>query len=65
MSPAAGAATRQEDALAQAQAVAGDKDVGIGGGANVIQHYLAAGLVDKLRLHLDFIIRRSRGNAFL
>jgi dihydrofolate reductase len=39
-------------ALAQAQAVAGDKDVGIGGGANVIQQYLAAGLVDELRLHL-------------
>jgi dihydrofolate reductase len=41
-----------EDALAQAQAVAGDKDVGIGGGANVIQQYLAAGRVDELRLHL-------------
>jgi dihydrofolate reductase len=39
-------------ALAQAQAVAGDKDVGIGGGANVIQQYLAAGLVDELRLHV-------------
>jgi dihydrofolate reductase len=32
--------------------VAGDKDVGIGGGANVIQQYLAAGLVDALRLHV-------------
>jgi dihydrofolate reductase len=41
-----------EDALAQARAVAGSKDVGIGGGANVIQQYLAAGLVDELRLHL-------------
>lgn len=41
-----------DSALAQAQAVAGDKDVGIGGGANVIQQYLAAGLVDELRLHL-------------
>jgi dihydrofolate reductase len=39
-------------ALAQARAVAGDQDVGIGGGANVIQQYLAAGLVDELRLHL-------------
>ena len=39
-------------ALAQARAVAGDKDVGIGGGANVIQQYLAAGLVDDLRLHV-------------
>lgn len=39
-------------ALEQARAVAGDKDVGIGGGASVIQQYLAAGLVDELRLHL-------------
>lgn len=41
-----------DSALAQAQAVAGDADVGIGGGADVIQQYLAAGLVDELRLHL-------------
>jgi dihydrofolate reductase len=41
-----------ESALAQARAVAGDKDVGIGGGADVIQQYLAARLVDELRLHL-------------
>jgi len=45
-----------ESALAQARAVAGDKDVGIGGGANVIQQYLAAGLVDELRLHLAPIL---------
>lgn len=41
-----------EDALAQARAVAGSKNVGIGGGANVIQQYLATGLVDELRLHV-------------
>lgn len=41
-----------DSALAQARAVAGDKDVGIGGGANVIQQYLAARLIDELRLHL-------------
>jgi dihydrofolate reductase len=41
-----------ESALAQAQEVAGNKDVGIGGGANIIQQYLAAGLVDELRLHV-------------
>jgi dihydrofolate reductase len=39
-------------ALAQAKAAAGDKNVGIGGGASVIRQYLAAGLVDELRLHL-------------
>jgi dihydrofolate reductase len=41
-----------DSALAQACAIAADKDVGIGGGANVIQQYLAAGLVDELRLHV-------------
>jgi dihydrofolate reductase len=41
-----------DSALAQARAVAGDKDAGIGGSANVIQQYLAARLVDELRLHL-------------
>lgn len=40
-----------ESALAQAQAVAGDKQVGLMG-ANVDQQYLAAGLVDGLRIHL-------------
>jgi dihydrofolate reductase len=39
-------------ALEQARAAAGDKDVAIGGGANVAQQYLAAGLVDELLLHV-------------
>lgn len=41
-----------DSALEQAAGAAGAKDVGIGGGADVIQQYLAAGLVDELRLHL-------------
>lgn len=41
-----------EEALERARAVAGDKHVSIGGGANVIQQYLAAGLVDELQVHL-------------
>jgi dihydrofolate reductase len=41
-----------DSALAQAQKAAGGQDVGIGGGADVIRQYLAAGLVDELRLHL-------------
>jgi dihydrofolate reductase len=41
-----------DSALAQARKVAGGKDVGIGGGADVIRQYLAAGLVDELRLHV-------------
>ena len=41
-----------EFALEQARRVSGDKDVFIGGGADVINQYLAAGLVDELELHL-------------
>ncbi len=41
-----------ESALEQAKAAAGDKDVMIGGGADVINQYLAAGLVDELDLHV-------------
>jgi dihydrofolate reductase len=45
-----------ESALTQAQAAAGDKDVAIGGGASVIQQYLAAGLLDELRLNIAPIL---------
>ncbi len=41
-----------ESALVQARAAAGDKDVFIGGGADVINQYLAAGLVDEVELHV-------------
>jgi dihydrofolate reductase len=41
-----------ESALEQARAAAGDRDVGIAGGADVVQQSLAAGLVDELQLHL-------------
>ena len=41
-----------EAALAQARAVAGDGDVAIGGGATTVNQYLAAGLIDELRLHI-------------
>jgi dihydrofolate reductase len=41
-----------ESALEQAQAAAGAKDVLIGGGASVIQQYLAAGLLDELQVHV-------------
>ncbi|WP_167004181.1 dihydrofolate reductase family protein [Mumia sp. ZJ430] len=40
-----------ESALAQAREAAGDGDVSILGGADTINQYLAAGLVDELRLH--------------
>jgi hypothetical protein len=41
-----------EAALEQASAAAGDKDVGIWGGANVLQQYLKAGLLDEMQIHL-------------
>ena len=41
-----------ESALEQARAAAGDQDVKIIGGANVIRQYLAAGLLDELYLHI-------------
>jgi len=41
-----------EAALDQARAAAHGKDVRIGGGANVVNQYLAAGLIDELELHV-------------
>lgn len=41
-----------EAALEQARAAAGDGDVGIAGGASTVNQYLAAGLIDELRLHV-------------
>src|SRR5690606_5268973 len=41
-----------ESALDQAKKAAGDKDVWIGGGANTIQQYIKAGLLDELQLHV-------------
>lgn len=41
-----------ESALERAKEAAGGKDVSLGGGANVIQQYLAAGLVDDLQLNV-------------
>ena len=40
-----------ESALGQARKAAGSKDVRIAGGANVIQQYLNAGLVDEFTIH--------------
>jgi dihydrofolate reductase len=45
-----------QSALEQARSAAGDKDVYIAGGANVIQQSLAAGLVDEFLLHVTPIL---------
>ncbi|MFZ5893320.1 MAG: dihydrofolate reductase family protein [Myxococcota bacterium] len=42
-----------ESALRQARAVAGDRDIRIAGGADVIQRYLRAGLVDEFTLAIS------------
>jgi dihydrofolate reductase len=41
-----------ESALEQARAAAGDKDVGLSGGASVVQQYLQARLLDELHIHV-------------
>jgi dihydrofolate reductase len=41
-----------DSALEQAREVAAGKDVTVGGGADAINQYLAAGLVDELELHV-------------
>jgi dihydrofolate reductase len=41
-----------ESALAQARASAGERDIRIAGGANVIQQYLNAGVIDEIEIAL-------------
>jgi dihydrofolate reductase len=41
-----------ESALRQARAAAGERDVAVMGGANVVNQYLAVGLLDELWLHI-------------
>jgi dihydrofolate reductase len=41
-----------ESALDHAREAAGNKDVALGGGANIAQQYLRAGLVDEMQIHL-------------
>jgi dihydrofolate reductase len=53
-----------ESALEQAQAVAGDKDVGISGGAEVAQQYLAAGLLDEIQVHVAPVLLGSGTRLF-
>jgi dihydrofolate reductase len=53
-----------ESALEQARAAAGEQDVFIGGGAKVINEYLAASLVDELGLHVVPIILGGGARLF-
>jgi dihydrofolate reductase len=51
-------------ALEQAREVVGEKDVFIGGGADVINQYLAAGLVDEIELHVAPVILGGGARLF-
>ena len=42
-----------ESALAQARAAAGEHNISIAGGASTVNQFLAAGLLDELRLHVS------------
>jgi dihydrofolate reductase len=53
-----------ESAMAQAREAAGDRDVSIAGGAETVNQYLAAGLIDELRLHVAPVIL-GRGERLL
>jgi dihydrofolate reductase len=41
-----------ESALEQAKAAAGDKNVNVAGGADTVQQFIRAGLLDELEIHL-------------
>jgi dihydrofolate reductase len=41
-----------ESALEKAKAAAGDKNVNIAGGADTVQQFIKAGLLDELEIHL-------------
>ena len=51
-----------EAALARAQEAAGERNVSIAGGVSTLNAYLAAGIVDELRLHV-VPVHRGRGAA--
>ena len=53
-----------ESALDQAKAVAGGKDVAIWGGAQVINEFLAAGLLDELELHVVPVVLGDGARLF-
>ena len=50
--------------MERARDAAGDKDVFIGGGAEVINEYLAAGLIDELELHVAPIVLGAGARLF-
>ena len=53
-----------ESALEQAKEAAGGKDVALGGGADVAQQYLAAGLIDELEISIVPLLLGSGARLF-
>ena len=53
-----------ESALEQAREAAGGKDVALGGGANIAQQYLRAGLIDELQIHLVPVLLGAGARLF-
>jgi dihydrofolate reductase len=53
-----------ESALEQARAAAGELDVSIGGGAETVQEYLRAGLVDEMEFHVVPLFLGSGSRLF-
>jgi len=53
-----------ERALERAKASAGDKDVMLWGGADVVNQYLAAGLLDELELHIAPVLLGGGARLF-
>ena len=53
-----------ESALEQAKVAAGDKDVSLGGGAEVAQQYLSAGLIDQMQLNVVPILLGDGARLF-
>ena len=45
-----------EAALEQAKATAGERNVSVGGGANVAQQFLRAGLLDEIQIHIPPVL---------
>jgi dihydrofolate reductase len=53
-----------ESAVRQARQAAGEQDVQIGGGANVLRQCLTAGAVDEFELHIVLVLLRDGERLF-
>ncbi len=53
-----------ESALRQAGEAAGDRDISLAGGASTVNQFLAAGLLDELRLHISPVTLGSGERLF-